>query len=103
MTTTLVLPASPDYFPPAHGRYDVAAGLKPLGDKPNFEIDRDYMAYMQAKAASCLEHQIHLAARLRAKGMGRRSLQLACFMISGLNRSYPNPATKPKQGSDSHL
>lgn len=52
MPHTLALPASPDYFPLAHGRYDVAAGLKPLGDKPIFEIDAQYLAYMAAKADS---------------------------------------------------
>lgn len=55
MTSTIVFPAPPDYFPLAHGRYDVAAGLKPLGAKPVFELDDAYLAYMGAKAASWLD------------------------------------------------
>lgn len=50
MQTTL--PPPPDYFPLAHGRYDVTAGLKALGDKTPFELDGGYLAYLEAKAAS---------------------------------------------------
>jgi hypothetical protein len=87
MTTTLVLPASPDYFPLAHGRYDVAAGLKPLGDKPNFEIDGDYLAYMQAKAASWLDDpgKYHLEAGFEAGLHGA----IAEFAMVALARTYP--------------
>lgn len=87
MTTTLVLPASPDYFPLAHGRYDVAAGLKPLGDKPSFEIDDQYLAYMQAKAASWLDDpgKYHLEAGFGAGLHGA----IAQFAMQALARTYP--------------
>lgn len=56
MPDTIQLPAPPAYFPPSHGRYDVTAGLKPLGDKPPFEIDAHYADYLAAKAASRREN-----------------------------------------------
>ncbi len=46
------LPQPKRYFPLAHGRYDVAAGLSPLGADPVFEIDQDYFNYISEKHRS---------------------------------------------------
>lgn len=54
---TLALPTPPVYFPMAHGRYDTTAGLKPLGDRLYYQIDDQYLAYMQAKEASRAQDQ----------------------------------------------
>ncbi|HEY9720627.1 MAG TPA: heme-dependent oxidative N-demethylase subunit alpha family protein [Oscillatoriaceae cyanobacterium] len=56
MLDTIQLPAPPDYFPPSHGRYDVSAGLKPLGAQSPFQIDVNYLDYLEAKAASRREN-----------------------------------------------
>jgi hypothetical protein len=87
VTFPQTLSPSPDYFPLAHGRYDVAAGLKPLGDKPNFEIDDQYLAYMQAKAASWRDDpaKYHLEAGFEAGLHGA----IAEFAMRALAHTYP--------------
>lgn len=87
MPSTLALPAAPDYFPLAHGRYDVAAGLKLLGDKPHFEIDAHYGAYLAAKAASWKDDpaKYHLESGFDA-GLHRA---IAEFAMQALEATYP--------------
>lgn len=96
MPFTLALPAAPDYFPLAHGRYDVAAGLKPLGDKPSFEIDAHYPAYMAAKAASWLDDRAkyHLETGF-APGLHRA---IAEFAMQALEATYPDYFTWERDG-----
>jgi hypothetical protein len=88
MPETLTLPASPDYFPLAHGRYDVAAGLKPLGDKPTFEIDGQYLRYMAAKEASWQDDpgKYHLQSRFDPGLHGA----IARHAMQSLAATYPD-------------
>jgi hypothetical protein len=91
MPLTPTLAPGPDYFPLAHGRYDVAAGLKPLGDKPVFEIDDRYLAYMAAKAESWLDDpaKYHLEADFTPGLPGA----IARFAMQALVTTYPDAFT----------
>lgn len=109
-TNTAAVAHSPPlarYFPLAGGRYEVKAGLWPLGqdfgngehDKHVFQIDRQFAHYRTAKRAARGER---LAKYLQhSPGQEERERHVACWMIERLLTEHPDRfvATRLPDGS----
>ncbi|MDB5102257.1 MAG: hypothetical protein JWM80_6678 [Cyanobacteria bacterium RYN_339] len=64
------------YLPFADGRYTVTARMRPLGAEPHFQVDEQYLDFIQAKQASRRAH------RDRYYRRANPSLALECALLA---------------------
>ena len=92
----LDLPPPPRYFPLAHGRYDVAVGLRPLGtdfgngpaDRKTFLFDRNFPRYRQEKLRARAE-QLEKYYPPHAELSGALRNAVTRFLIERLVAEWP--------------
>lgn len=89
------MPAAARYFPPAKGRYEVKAGLHPLGtdfgigpaDGRVFQLDRDWPRYRRERLAARREALDKYVCTADPSGAAQTAL--STFFLDRLSREYP--------------